>query len=270
MNLLPLIFPAIMLSDGIFYGVSYNYDVTSYGTAVITSVDINDDSDEIIIPESIDGYTVTEIGSNAFVGCFYIKKITIPDTVASIGDSAFMSCTSLTEVTVGNGVTVLPDDCFFSCTALKTVNLPETLEAIGDDVFFGCDNLDLYLPQSVKSIGSNAFGVHIDPHSGEFVSVYGFLVKGVTGSIAEQYAAANNIDFIDMNNYLLGDVTGNGFVDAIDASEILEEYSRASTGLPLMFTKKKKIMGDVNHDGVTDAVDASSILAIYSELSTRV
>ncbi len=266
MNLLPLIIPTIVLSDGI----SYNYDVTSYGTAVITSVVTNNYSDNIVVPESINGYAVTGIGSNAFVGCFSAKKITIPDTVVSIGDSAFMSCTSLTEVIIGNGVTVLPDDCFFSCTALKTVNLPETLEAIGNDAFFGCDNLDLYLPQSVKSIGSNAFGVHIDPHSGEFVSVYGFLVKGVTGSIVEQYAVENNIDFIDMNNYLLGDVTGDGFVDAIDASEIIEEYSRASTGLPLMFTKKKKIMGDINHDGVVDSVDASSVLAIYSDLSTKV
>lgn len=266
MNLLPLIISAVTLSDGI----SYNYNVTSYGTAVITSVVNNNDSDNIVVPESINGYTVTEIGSNAFVGCFSVEKITIPDTVVSIGDSAFMSCTSLTEVTIGNGVAVLPDDCFFSCTSLKTVNLPETLEEIGEDAFFGCDNLDLYLPQSIKKIGTNAFGIHVDPHSGEFVSVYGFLVKGVTGSVAEKYAAENSIDFIDMNNYLFGDVTGDGFVDAIDASEILEEYSRASTSLPLMFTKKKKIMGDINHDGVVDSVDASSVLAIYSELSTRI
>lgn len=265
MNLLPLVLPAVMFSGG----VSYNYDITSYGTAVITAVNIYDGSDDITIPESIDGYTVTEIGNNAFIGRFSLKKITVPDTVTSIGNSAFMSCTSLTEVTIGNGVTALPDDCFFSCTALETVNLPETLRTIGDDVFFGCDNLDLYIPQSVESIGSNALGIHIDPHSGEFVSVYGFLVKGVSGSKAEQYAVENGIDFIDMNNYLSGDVNNNGFVDAIDASDILEEYSKASTGFPLMFTKKKKIMGDMNHDGIIDAADASAVLSLYAELSTK-
>ncbi|MDE5854628.1 MAG: leucine-rich repeat protein [Ruminococcus sp.] len=265
MNLLPLILPAVMLSGG----VSYNYDITPYGTAVITAVNIYDGSDDITIPELIDGYTVTEIGNNAFIGRFSLRKITIPDTVTSIGNSAFMSCTSLTEVTIGNGVTVLPDDCFFSCTALETVNLPETLKTIGDDVFFGCDNLDLYIPQSVENIGSNAFGIHIDPHSGEFVSVYGFLVKGVSGSNAERYAVENSIDFIDMNNYLLGDVNNDGFVDAIDASNILEEYSKVSTGSPTTFTKKKKIMSDINYDGIIDAVDASSVLSIYAKLSTK-
>lgn len=264
MNLLPLVFPAVMLSGGI----SYNYDVTPYGTAAITAINIYDGSDDITIPESIDGYTVTEISANAFVGRFSLKKITIPDTVTEIGSAAFMSCTSLKEVNIGNGISFLPDDCFFSCTSLQTVNLPETLRAIGDDVFFGCDNLDLYVPQSVESIGSNAFGIHTDPHSGEFVSIYGFLIKGVSGSTAEQYAVENNIDFIDMNNYLLGDVNNDGFIDAIDASDILEEYSRASTGSMLMFTKKKKIMGDMNYDGITDASDASSVLALYAELST--
>lgn len=256
---------SVMMSSG----VAYSYETLYNGTAVITYASVPQGITEVYIPESIDGYTVSGIENYVFAGQVSVEKVIIPDTVSYIGSASFMSCTSLREVTIGAGVKSLPDDCFFACPALESIALPETLESIGNETFFGCDVLDLYIPQSVYSIGENAFGINTDPHTNENVNVYGFLVKGISGSYAESYSVQNNIDFIDMNNYKSGDVNNDSHIDATDASTILEEYSKVSTGNTSSFTKKQMITGDVDSNGIIDAGDASVILEIYSRLSTN-
>ncbi|MBR5165774.1 MAG: leucine-rich repeat protein [Ruminococcus sp.] len=69
-------------------------------------------------------------------------------------------------------------------------------------------------------------------------------------------------------NYSLGDVNDDGMVDAKDASMILVEYSKASTGAESGFNESQKLAGEVNGDGKIDAKDASAILAYYAMAST--
>lgn len=57
-------------------------------------------------------------------------------------------------------------------------------------------------------------------------------------------------------------------IDAIDASAVLAEYAKTSSGAEGTFNKTEKLMSDFNDDGKVDAVDASNILAIYAQNST--
>lgn len=66
----------------------------------------------------------------------------------------------------------------------------------------------------------------------------------------------------------LGDVNGDDKVDAKDASAILVEYSKMSTGGDGEMTAAQKSAADVNGDDKVDAKDASSILAYYALVST--
>ena len=66
----------------------------------------------------------------------------------------------------------------------------------------------------------------------------------------------------------LGDVNSDNSVDAGDASEVLMEYSRMSTGFAGKFTDKQKKAGDLDGNGKIDATDATMILQYYSYLST--
>lgn len=66
-----------------------------------------------------------------------------------------------------------------------------------------------------------------------------------------------------------GDINGDGFVDAVDASLILAEYAVLSTNGISTFSDSQKVSADINKDGFTDACDASLILAFYSYLSTN-
>ncbi|WP_295078508.1 GDSL-type esterase/lipase family protein [Ruminococcus sp.] len=64
-----------------------------------------------------------------------------------------------------------------------------------------------------------------------------------------------------------GDVNSDGFVDAVDASSVLAEYAKRSTGEG-SFTDAQAKLADVDVNGIVDSVDASKILAYYAYLSS--
>lgn len=68
--------------------------------------------------------------------------------------------------------------------------------------------------------------------------------------------------------YRLGDVDGNGTVNAVDASMVLTEYAREATGQELTFSDIQKKAADVNADSNINAVDASGILSYYAYTAT--
>jgi len=89
----------------------------------------------VVIPESINNASVTQIGANAFFMNSNLVSVVLPNTVKHIGIMAFESC-----------------------KALKEVVLPESLENISGCAFSNCENLyDITLPNSVKEIGGQAF-----------------------------------------------------------------------------------------------------------------
>ena len=68
--------------------------------------------------------------------------------------------------------------------------------------------------------------------------------------------------------YAIGDVDNSGAVNAIDASLVLDYYSRASTGQSESFDDAQKKAADADKNGSINAVDASLILSYYVYTST--
>ena len=64
------------------------------GGIIITRCD-NTNVRELVIPESIDGKKVTEIGVCAFYQLFNLTSVRIPNGVTDIGNGAFMFCENL-------------------------------------------------------------------------------------------------------------------------------------------------------------------------------
>lgn len=137
--------------------------------------------EEVVLPQTIEGYPVTAIGMTAFSNCTNITSITIPDTVKTIGEKAFYSCYKLqkvtlpkgltsmgagvfsdckvlTEVEIPDGVTEIADSAFFDCFALAKVSIPEGVTRIGIRAFNGCDALtEVDIPETVTHIDDSAF-----------------------------------------------------------------------------------------------------------------
>lgn len=60
---------------------------------------------DVIIPDTINGKKVTNIGDSAFENCSNIKSIIISKNITSIGDWAFYQCIAIDSITIPNSVT---------------------------------------------------------------------------------------------------------------------------------------------------------------------
>lgn len=106
------------------------------------------------IPDS-----VTYIGSYSFQINRNLTSVVIPDTVKSIGYYSFNLCNNLNNVHIGKGVTTVANSAFCECNALTNLTFDENSElvTIGESAFRQSGVINIVLPDSLKTIGINAF-----------------------------------------------------------------------------------------------------------------
>ena len=91
-------------------------------------------------------------------------------------------------------------------------------------------------------------------------------VKNTTTTAVTSKAPVTTTTVPVQTSKALGDFTGDGKIDAVDASNILAKYASISTGGTVP-TEQDQAVCDVNGDKKIDAVDASKVLAFYAYLS---
>ena len=91
------------------------YQKNSSGNITITGNSTTTSRFALVIPSTLDGYKVTEIGSGAFSSKTNICGVSIPNTVTKIGNGAFSGCTDLSSVTIPASVTSLGYSVFSNC-----------------------------------------------------------------------------------------------------------------------------------------------------------
>ena len=216
MMLLPLLANAEAVEiNGIYYNLS-----TENNTAEVV-MNPNKYSGEIVIPESANyegtSYSVTSIGSVAFLNCSGLTSIEIPNSVTSIGYYAFYGCSGLTSIEIPNSVTTIEYGAFDFCKGLTGVYISDI--AAWCNISFSdkssnplhyarhlflnrAEVKDLVIPNSVTSIGSWAFDGCLDLTS---VTIpYG--VKEIGKST---FSSCENLIAIKVEN-------GNPFYDSRD------------------------------------------------------
>ena len=148
------------------------------------------------------------IGNFAFMGCYSLSSITIPDGMTSIGNFAFQSCYSLPSITIPDGMTSIGDNAFESCYLLPSITIPGSVTSIGDNAFQSCYSLSsVTIPDSVTSIGGNAFqscygiayydftalsAIPTLSNENAFAGIVADCEIRVPASLAEEWKAATN------------------------------------------------------------------------------
>jgi hypothetical protein len=133
--------------------LTYEWDEAGTGY-VITGY--TGDLTSFMIPESISGHPVTEIGEEAFEGSD-IQSVAIPRGVTVIRDWAFSECESLSYVGLPEGLITIEMDAFLDCTSLTDITLPSSLREIGSAAFLFCNLTKIDIPAGVEQIGNIAF-----------------------------------------------------------------------------------------------------------------
>ncbi|MBQ8227898.1 MAG: leucine-rich repeat domain-containing protein [Clostridia bacterium] len=163
----------------IFTCGDYKYTLDS-GEATIVRYN-NFDAEEVIVPQTLDGYPVTTIGEFAFssaseVGKSFVdttisytynfKKITVPAGVKSVERYAFAENESLVEVVLPDGLTNFGYCAFMFCGNLEKINIPSGTEVLPDNFLFASPNMRTTLPDSLKIVANEA--IHITTYDRDY------------------------------------------------------------------------------------------------------
>lgn len=156
------------------------YTVTDEDAKTVSVTKYTGTDPNVVIPDKIQGYTVTAIGENAFKSSS-LTNIAIPNGVTSIGNYAFHS-SSLKSIDISESVTSIGNYAFSYCRSLTNITIPSSIVSLGNGIFeesslqsvtFGdsiqlasipdhafasCKSLtQIVLPDSVKAIENQAF-----------------------------------------------------------------------------------------------------------------
>ena len=142
----------------------------------------NGSAANVVIPDTINGDTVTDIGSYAFEDCTDVQTVKFPKDLETIGYGAFSGCENLKSLDLPGTLTTIGEYAFSGCTKLTSLDLPDTVKTIEDYAFSGCTKLASFhypanwqsgawgvfenceslttitVPEGITEIADNAFG----------------------------------------------------------------------------------------------------------------
>lgn len=180
----------------------YYYDVLEDGGISVYSY--KGTETVLRIPETIDGYTVTVVGSNILLENDTVEEVVIPDTVKIIKPQAFWNKSGIKKIELGNSVEEIGYQAFFGCDSLESINIPDTCKSIGSAAFFRCSSLgEIHIPASVEKLG---ISYNLTKPSNIFESAYN--LKSVT-------VDENNPRYTCIDGVLYGKDDNGNLIDLI-------------------------------------------------------
>ena len=143
---------------------------------------------------------MTEIGEEAFYGMFKLEKISIPSKVTKIGTYAFGFDSALTSVAIPNAVTQINFAAFYGCSNLINLNIGSGVKTIGGSAFCNTGLTSQYIPKTVTSVGSYAFGYTYS--DSKYTRNESFTeISGYPNTAAQTYCTNYNVPFKSLIQY---------------------------------------------------------------------
>ena len=271
-TIIPLTANAQEITDSAVSEASGDFEYTVKNNE-ITITKYTGSEAQVVIPDSIDGYKVAQIGDYAFSQNGKINKVTVPQTVYRIGSSAFSESPNLESVQLSDSVENIGSMAFEECINLREVKLPKSLYTICEETFYGCESLESITLPDVVNIGESAFANCINlkniviPKSVESIGndVFEFCdnvtIKCYENSYAREYAKTNGINYsLIFDEREFGDINNDGKVDVNDVTH-LQRYIAGFTdesGAPII-PDSDLGYADITDEGTIDLRDVTAL-----------
>ncbi len=170
---------------------------------------------------------VKKIGSNAFMGLYGLKSVSLPASLLYIGELAFFQCRYLETVTIPqySDLMELGDEAFSATMSLQSFTIPEDVRTIGYECFYWSALTTVHIPASVSAIGENAFdscdnleSITVAENNHYYTSYNGALYsKDMTTVYRYPQAAKTKLIIVPDG---VQTIEGNAFSDCIHAVNI--------------------------------------------------
>lgn len=191
--------------DGITYSISGGIAmVTGYTKSPV----------DLVIPEKVDGATVTKIDEKAFRDCKTLKSVVFPSSITDIGnlfsedagqgfDGSFARCTNLSRVKFAepSNLKMIGMGSFLECTSLKEISIPDGTETIAQCSLDGTSLTKLDIPASVLEFNTENYmpslqEINVKGNSVIYKSVDGILYVDhpTDGLVLICFPAAKRLD----------------------------------------------------------------------------
>ena len=244
----------------------YTGKVLHDGTISIT--DYNKEcGTEIVIPDTIDGYIVSEIADGRYdsitsqmTSAFALKGITsvsFPNTLKRIGYAAFYG-DKITNLNIPGTVEVINGYAFYR-NPLKNLQLNEGLKEIEFRVFEGTGLEKVDIPNTITSLGALAFynnnltSIEIPP---SVTALYGgvFTKNKITGESAYIYGRKSDgsIDYTVLDSFAGASATGTTIPSSVETINSYCYYTIPYREVEIPSSVKYINSGAFNSSGITN------------------
>ena len=261
-----------------------DFDINSENFTA-TVLDYYGSQENVIIPEKINGFTVTAIADSAFANKG-VRSVSIPGTVTSVGKYAFENCKQLESIEIPSSVTEIGDYTFRNCELLKNVVFNANVEKIPFSAFSDCVSLEtITLSESVESIAAYAFQNCQTVKSFPFENIKEISTGSFQNSGLQEIVFSDLITTIPMQAFMgcesLSRVVFNENINAIAFNAFRNDpnlvfgvwYDSFAYGyaidknIPYTLLDEVKL-GDTSGDGSVNINDVTTIQRYLAELET--
>ncbi|MCR4639054.1 leucine-rich repeat protein [Ruminococcus sp.] len=228
--------------------------------------------------------TVKKIDSFAFLLSQNLEAVTVSASVSYIGQEAFCSGPKLRSVTILNPDCDFEISCFICNGQDKNGNSyysgtitgyeDSTAEQLAADNNYKFIALPKPVPATTTTTTAatttttTAATTTTTANKTTTTSAATTTANKTTTSTTTTGVPVTTTTTAPVSKYKLGDTDGNGTINAVDASMVLQYYANTSVKKDGGLTNEQVIAADVNKDGKADAVDASIILSYYAYCGT--
>ena len=179
-----------------------------------------------------------EVGSYCFANCKNLKEVKFNSEVTNFGDNAFEN-SSVKKVTLPGNLQKISKAMFKNCKNLTSVSFPNKLLFVDDEAFYGCTSLSkMTVGEGIRKIGKDTFSNEKQD----------FMLCSVAGSIVEDYARENNIEYAPCNEYYEVYVGSNRYstVEVSNGNNGIMNFLPSQSGYYRVTLKGSSVDFDIN------------------------